>query len=323
MFNRQLLISCIIVTFIAFTPLLGAAADFPKKDITMIVPWGAGGGTDTISRTLVKNAKKYLGVNINVVNKTGGMGAIGMGATANSRPDGYTVGTITFQLSTYQLMGLSKLTYKDFNLIQMINQSPAAITVAANSKWQSMQQLMDYAKKNPGLVTVGHSGAGGSWHLAIASLATANGVKFNYVPFDGSAPNRAALIGGHVDVATSGIDEMLQLYKAGKVRILAVNALKRHISFPNVPTIAEAGFPNSAPVMDWRGIATAKGVAPERMQVLEKGFKAMFNDPEFKKLARELALPLSYKNTNKFNGFLAGMENSLKPALKNVGLLKQ
>ena len=187
----------------------------------------------------------------------------------------------------------------------------------------AFEQLMDYAKKNPGLVTVGHSGAGGSWHLAIASLATATGVKFNYVPFDGSAPNRAALIGGHVDVATSGIDEMLQLYKAGQVRILAVNALKRHASFPDVPTIAEAGFPNSAPVMDWRGIATAKGVSPERMQVLVKGFKAMFNDPEFKKLAHELALPLVYKDPKEFNGFLGGMENSLKPALKDVGLLKQ
>ena len=98
MFNRKSLISCFIVTLFALTASLGAAADYPEKDITMIVPWSAGGGTDTISRTLVKNAKKYMGVNINVVNKTGGMGAIGMGAVANSRPDGYTVGTITFQL---------------------------------------------------------------------------------------------------------------------------------------------------------------------------------------------------------------------------------
>jgi tripartite-type tricarboxylate transporter receptor subunit TctC len=78
-----------------------AAGKFPAKDITLICPWSAGGGTDTISRALVKNAKKYFGVNVNVVNKTGGMGAVGMGAAANARPDGYTVGMITFQLSTY------------------------------------------------------------------------------------------------------------------------------------------------------------------------------------------------------------------------------
>ena len=89
------------------------AADFPSKDITLICPWSAGGGTDTISRALVKNAKKYFGVNVNVVNKTGGMGAIGMGAASTARADGYTVGMITFQLSTYQSMGLAKLSYPD------------------------------------------------------------------------------------------------------------------------------------------------------------------------------------------------------------------
>ena len=151
----------LIMVFAFYNP---AAAKFPAKDITLICPWSAGGGTDTVSRALVKNAKKYFGVNVNVVNKTGGMGAIGMGAAANARPDGYTVGMITFQLSTYRSMGLAKLSYRDFNLIQLVNQSPAAISVAADSKWKSLKQLMDYAKKNPGIVTVGHSGAGGGGH---------------------------------------------------------------------------------------------------------------------------------------------------------------
>ena len=128
-----------------------------------------------------------------------------------------------------------------------------AISVAADSKWNTLREVMDYAKENPGIVTVGHSGAGGAWHLAMASIATMNDVKFNYVPFDGAAPTRTALIGGHIDVATTGIDEMLQLYKAGQVKILAVNNLTRHALFPEVPTIAEAGYPN--PILDWRGSA--------------------------------------------------------------------
>ncbi len=299
-----------------------AAGGFPAKDITLICPWSAGGGTDTISRALVKNAKKYFGVNVNVVNKTGGMGAVGMGAAATARPDGYTVGMITFQLSTYQSMGLAKLSYRDYNLIQLVNQSPAAISVAADSKWKDLKQLMDYAKDNPGIVTVGHSGAGGGWHLAIASIAVKNDIKFNYVPFDGAAPTRTALIGGHIDCATTGIDEMLQLYQAGQVRILAVNNTKRHALFPDVPTLAEAGFPNPNPILDWRGLAAPKGVPQKNMAILVKGFKGCFDDPEFKALADKLGLPLVYEDPAGFEKFLQAMEETLVPALKSVDLYK-
>lgn len=316
------IISAIFALFMVFAFYNPAAAKFPAKDITLICPWSAGGGTDTISRALVKNAKKYFGVNVNVVNKTGGMGAIGMGAAANARPDGYTVGMITFQLSTFHSMGLAKLSYRDYNLIQLVNQSPASISVAGDSKWKTLEQLMGYAKKNPGIVTVGHSGAGGGWHLAIASIAVTNDIKFNYVPFDGAAPTRTALIGGHIDGATTGIDEVLQLYQAGKVRILAVNNLKRHQLFPQVPTIADAGFPNPNPILDWRGLAAPKGVPKETMDVLVKGFKQCFEDPEFVKLANELGLPLVYADPQGFGKFLQGMEKTLIPALQSVGLYK-
>ncbi len=318
----SLLFAVAVLSAIIAVGNIAVAADFPAKDITLICPWSAGGGTDTIARALVKNAKKYFGVNVNVVNKTGGMGAIGMGAASTARPDGYTVGMITFQLSTYKSMGLAKLSYRDYNLIQLVNQSPAAISVAADSKWKDLKQLMDYAKKNPGIVTVGHSGAGGGWHLAIASVSVQNEIKFNYVPFDGAAPTRTALIGGHIDCATTGIDEMLQLHQAGKVRILAVNNTTRHSLFPDVPTMEEAGFPNASPILDWRGLAAPKGVPQDKMDVLVKGFKGCFNDPEFQALAKKLGLPLVYEDPQGFGKFLKGMEETLVPALESVNLYK-
>ncbi len=308
--------------FVVFAVSNLTAADFPAKDITLICPWSAGGGTDTIARALVKNAKNYFGVNVNVVNKTGGMGTIGMGGAASARPDGYTVGMITFHLSVYRLMGLADLSYRNFNLIQLVNRSPASISVGADSKFKTLKEVMEYAKENPGIVTVGHSGAGQSWHLAIASLATLHNIKFNYVPFDGAAPTRTALIGGHIDVATTGIDEVLQQYKAGQVRILAVNALERHPLFPDVPTIAEAGYPNPNPVFDWRGLGAPKGVPEDRMQILVKGFKGCFEDPEFRQLADQLGLPLVYKDPEGFKEFLSGMEETMEPTLKSVGLYK-
>jgi tripartite-type tricarboxylate transporter receptor subunit TctC len=297
------------------------AADFPAKDITLVCPWSAGGGTDTLSRALVKNAKKFMGVNVNVVNKTGGMGAVGMGDVANAKPDGYTVCMLTTQLSTYRLMGLADLSYRDFDLLMLLNRSMGVIAVKADSQWKTMKDLIDYAKANPGKLTVGHTGAGGAWHLAMASLATSNNVEFTYVPFDGAAPSRTALLGGHVDVVPAGVDELLQLYQSKKIRVLAIAADERHPAMPDVPTYAEAGFP-SDPISDWRGLGAPKGLDPKVKAKLEEGFKKCFDDPEFKKLADELAIHLVYKDASAFEKFLAGMEKTLEPALKSVGLLK-
>jgi tripartite-type tricarboxylate transporter receptor subunit TctC len=310
-----------LVLCLTFGGSMVTAADFPAKDITLVCPWSAGGGTDTLSRALVKNAKKYFGVNVNVVNKTGGMGAVGMGDVAHGTPDGYTVCMLTTQLSTYRLMGLANLSYRDFDLLMLLNRSMGVIAVKADAPWKTMKELMDYAKANPGKLTVGHTGAGGAWHLAMASLATTNNVEFTYVPFDGAAPSRTALLGGHVDVVPAGVDELLQLYQSGQIRVLAIAADQRHPAMPDVPTYAEAGFP-SDPISDWRGLGAPKGLDPKVRAKLEEGFKKCFDDPEFKKLANELAIQLVYKNAADFQKFLANMEVTLEPALKAVDLLK-
>ena len=315
---KKILFLC--AALFAFTT--SASADFPDKDLTLIVPWSAGGGTDTIARALVKNAKKYIGVNVNVVNKTGGQGVVGMGAIKLARPDGYTVGLITFGLSTYKLMGLSDMTYRDFELLQLLNQSSAALSVKKGSNWSSLDEVMKYAKANPGEVTLGHTGAGVAWHLSAASLGVLYDVDFNFIPFDGGAPTRSALLGGHVDLAATGIDEVKQLHEADEIDILAVNALTRHPAFPNVPTLAEAGYKIDAPILDWRGLALPKGVPADRVKILEEGFKKMFEDPEFRKYCEEVGLILVYEDSEGFGIFLENMENVLKPTLDSVGLLK-
>ena len=311
----------LFVAIFAFST--SASANFPEKDITLIVPWSAGGGTDTIARALAKQGKKHLGVNVNVVNKTGGQGTIGMGATKLARPDGYSVGMITFGLSTYKLMGLSDMTYRDFELLQLLNQSSAAISVKADSQFQTLDDAMKYAKENPGIATLGHTGAGAAWHLSASSLAVLHDTKFNYIPFDGGAPTRTALLGGHVSLIATGIDEVKQLSEAGQVKILAVNALERHPSFPDTPTLEEAGYKLDSPVLDWRGLALPKGVPADRVKVLEAGFKKMFDDPEFVEFTKSVGLMLVYKDAEGFEGFLSGMEKALEPTLEAVGLLKK
>lgn len=319
MITYRTLIAGVSMSFVAATAM---AADYPAKDITMIVPWSAGGGTDTIARSLVAEAKNCFGANINVVNKTGAVGAVGMGATAAARNDGYTVGLITFNLSSYGPLGQTDLSYRDYDLIQLINQSPGAISVAANSEWQTLDDLMVYSKENPGVVTVGHSGTGGAWHLSAAALATEHEASFNYVPFDGSANVRTALLGNHVAVAATGIDEMKQLLEAGEVRVLAVNALERADAFPDIPTVSEAGYAVEAPIYDWRGLAAPKGMKPEVREDIVQGFKSCFDSAGFQALAEERGLPLVYKGPVDFEGFLADMEVSLAAAITDLGIGK-
>lgn len=300
-----------------------ARAAFPERDITLVVPWAAGGGTDTLARTLAKNGKKYFGVNMNVVNRVGGVGVIAMNSVATAKPDGYTVGVITDYLSLYTLLGISELSFRDFDLVALLNRSPAGISVRRDSPYKNFRELLEYAKANPGVLTVGHAGPGQAWHLAMASLALKYGLKFAYVPFDGSAPVRTALVGGHISVATTGIDEVLQFYQAQQVRILGVNSLTRVAAFPDVLTFAEAGYPLESPIFAWRGLAVAKGTPPEALKVLRDGFRKAAEDPDYVKLMDDLALPRTYAEYDKFGEFLAETEKTLSPVLDSVGLLKK
>ena len=323
MMRRFGLVLAAALTLIWMLPSPALAAGFPDRDITLVVPWAAGGGTDTLARTLVKNGKKYFGVNINVVNRVGGTGAVGMNSVATGKADGYTVCMITFNLSTYKLIGLSDLTYKDFDLIALLNRSPAGFSVKTDSQFKTLKDLMDYAKANPGVVTVGHAGPGQPWHLSAALLAQTHGVKFTFVPFDGAAPTRVALVGGHITMASTGMDEMLQFYKTKQSRFLAAVTPARNPFFPDVPTVAEAGYPIENPIFDWRGLAVAKGTPPEILKVLRDGFRKAAEDPEYVKLLDDLTLPRAYMEYDKFGEFLAGLEKSMGPVLDAVGLLKK
>ena len=119
------------------------AAGFPERDITLVVPWAAGGGTDALARTLTKNAKQYIGVNVAVVNRPGGNGVAGMQSVATAKPDGYTLGLVTFHLSSYRLTGLSQLSYRDFEPIMLLNRSPTGFLVKADSPYKSMKELVE------------------------------------------------------------------------------------------------------------------------------------------------------------------------------------
>ena len=173
------------------------------------------------------------------------------------------------------------------------------------------------------MLTVANSGAGANTHLSAVTLAKNTGIKLSFVPFDGGAPARTAMVGGHVSSLVSGPDEVLQYVKTGQVRLLAMVGEQRHPSFPDVPTVAEAGFPMQKIIYDWRGIAAPKNMPADVQKMLSDGFAKMANDPDFITLMDQAALQRVYMNGPDFGNFLGGMETALEPALAEVGLLKR
>ena len=316
-----LVIAIFLSGLLLLSPLTATAGKFPSKDITLVCPWAAGGGTDTVARALVKNAKKYLGVNVNVVNKTGGGGVVGQTAVAQARNDGYTVGLLADANHSYYLQGKTKLGfYKGLDPLCMVNWSMTACSIRSDDKrFSDFKTFVDAAKKNPGQLTCAVSGVGGPWHLTMAIFAEKNGLKFTWVPFGGAAPSRTAMIGGHTDFTVTGIDEMLPFYQSKQAKIIAYFAPERHKAFPDVPTAAEFGYPLSSGT--FRLINLPEGVPPDRKATLLKGFEGCFNDSEFRALMKKLGLVPYWAAGDDLKKIIVEADTNLKVGLKAVGLI--
>lgn len=315
------LILALVMSLVISASALEAKVNFPTKPITVICPWTAGGGTDTILRALCKQAEKYLGQTITVVNQTGGGGAVGHAAIMNARRDGYTVGMITFELNSLPPQGLIPFTYKDFDPLMRVNVDAPALTVAKNSPFNTVQDFINYAKAHPNELTIGNSGPGSVWHIAAGLMSTKTGIKVKYVPFDGAAPAVTALVGGHISAVSVSVAEVQGQVKAGQLKILGVMDTKRSDLFPEVPTFREQGL--DITFGTWRGLALPKGVNPEIKQILADAFKKAYEEPEFKELAAKLGLGLAYQDGKEFGEFLAQNYNDVKEVMDQLGLSKK
>jgi tripartite-type tricarboxylate transporter receptor subunit TctC len=276
-----------------------------------------------VARALVKNAKKYFGVNINVANKTGGGGVVGQTAVAQGRPDGYTVGLLADANHSYYLQGKTKFGFLGNGIegLCLVNISYTAASMRSSEKrFKDFKEFVAYGKKNPGQLTCAVSGVGGPWHITMASFGVKNDMKVIFVPFGGAAPSRTAMIGGHVDFTVTGIDEMLPFYQSGQAKIIAYFGDKRHERFADVPTSTELGFPHMGGT--FRLVSIPEKVPAERKAILLKGFKACFNDPEFIKLMGELGLVRAWKEGDDLKGFMNDSFENMKVGLRAIGLIK-
>ncbi|MDI3381238.1 Bug family tripartite tricarboxylate transporter substrate binding protein [Xenophilus aerolatus] len=264
--RRRLALAATAALALAIGVPAAAQSDFPNKPIELVVPYQPGGGTDALARAFADASRKFISQSIVVVNKPGAGGAIGWQEVINSRPDGYRLAVLTVELLTLPHLGLAKFKYDDFQPIAQLNADPAAITVKAESPWNTIEEFLADAKKKPESMRVGNSGNGSIWHLAAAALEDKTGTKFNHIPFQGAAPAVLALMGGHIEAVAVSPAEVTTYVQAGKLKTLMVMADKRVKGFEQVPTAKEKGIDLS--IGTWRGLGAPKNTPPEVMAKL-------------------------------------------------------
>jgi tripartite-type tricarboxylate transporter receptor subunit TctC len=312
-------LAAVALTTLGFAP---AQAAYPERPITLIVPWGAGGGTDATGRILASLMERQLGVPVSVVNRTGGSGVVGHSAIATATPDGYTLGVITVEIGMMHWQGLTDLTYDDYTPLVLYNADAAGLQVRADAEWQNAQQLLDAIKANPGQHKASGTGQGGIWHLAIAGMLQKAGIPPDaapWVPSQGAAPGLQDLVAGGVDIVTCSVPEAQALLEAGRVRSLAVMSAERNPTFHDVPTLKEAtglGWTIAA----WRGVAGPASMPQGVVDTLVPVLKEIHDGQEFRDFMAQRGFGVVWRDPEGFREYMAESNEALGSVMKAVGI---
>jgi len=301
-----------------------AMAEYPDRPITIIIPWGAGGGTDATGRMIGTVLQQELGVPVNVINRTGGSGVVGHSAIATAAPDGYTLGVITVEIGMMHWVGLTELSGKDYTPLGLYNVDPAGVQVAADAPWGNVADMLADFKANPGKYNGSGTGQGGIWHLALAGMLSADGIDPNnvpWVPSQGAAPALKEMVAGGVDIVTCSPTEAGPLAEAGKVKILAVMDTNRMQAFPDVPTLKEAAGLDWT-LGAWRGFVGPKGLPQEIVDKLVPAFKKVTEAKAFVDFMNSRGFGIVYKEPADFVSFMAASDANLGKVMKEVGIAK-
>ncbi|MDV7145109.1 tripartite tricarboxylate transporter substrate binding protein [Tropicimonas sp. TH_r6] len=296
----------------------------PERAVTYVVPWGAGGGTDANSRMLASLLSQEFGQPFNVVNRTGGNGVTGHSAIARAKPDGYTVGAVTVEIDTMHWAGLTDLTYENVTPIALVDIVPAGFTVGKDSPYGSVQEVLDYAKANPGELTASGTAQGGIWHLALAGLLNAEGMDpeaIRWIPSKGAAPAMKELMAGGVDVVTVAQSEAKTLIEQGELKGLGYMHSERMAALPDIPTTAEtleSGWTLAAFIT----VSGPEGMDSEIACSYEKAALKVMGSPEWAEFKASRGSDVVLMGTNELNKFVAESDVALGETMKAIGLAK-
>jgi tripartite-type tricarboxylate transporter receptor subunit TctC len=297
-FLRWAIALMVIAAVMAFLVLPASAQNYPTKPLVLIVPY----------------VQPHLGQAIVVENKPGATGQVGWTAIAKARPDGYTLG----YFSTPSIL-LVKMLHEDvpfqisdFEYIANIQIDPAVIVVHPDSPFKTMNDLVEYAKKNPGKLNIGGDGPQSNYHLQAVVIEKQLGIKMNFVSYSGSGSVIPALLGKQLDVGIPSISSAVPQIEEKRLRALALIDTEKFALLPGIPLIKAATGVDVSPIgASLRGIMIPKGVSPEKVKVLESAFAKLMKDPKFIDKAKETGIILKYMTGKQFSEALAGDEREL------------
>ena len=301
--------------------LTGAAEVFPSKNITLIAPWPAGGGSDALMRAFAESASRALGVTVVVENKPGAGGTLGATAMVSAKPDGYTLTQLP--LGVYRLPHMQKTSFdplKDLTHIVGLTGYTFGIVATANAPFQSLKEMVSYAKANPGQLEYGSTGTGTTPHLAMEEFSQKAGIRLNHIPYKGSAEIMQAILGGQIRMMC-GIPEYAPWVKDGKLRLLATLGRQRSRAFPDVPTVQETGW-NTVSESPF-GIGGPKNMDPAVVAVLHDAFKKTLEDPKVLEMLERFSQPVIYMNSGDYTRYAQQTFEIEKNTIERLGMSKK
>ena len=319
-FSRSLIALSLGLTF----GHTAVAQTYPSRPITMVVPWGAGGGTDATARIVAAMMEKEMGQPVNVVNRTGGNGVVGHSAIASAPADGYTLGMITVEISMMHWAGLTDLKPTNYTPLALMNIDPAAVTVRADSPYKTVNDLLAAIKANPGKFKASGTGQGGIWHLALAGMLKDQKMEISaapWVPSNGAAPAMNDLAAGGIEFVTCSLPESRALIDAGKARPLTIMANQPSGLYPNVPTLKTATGSNWA-IGAWRGIAGPKGLPADVQAKIGAVLKKIYDSPDYQGFMQQRGFGVVYADAKGFEQFMAKGDSDMGTVMKSLGLAK-
>ncbi len=302
--------------------------DYPKSAMEFIAPSGAGGGWDLTIRTVAKTLgdTKLVSVPMPITNKTGGGGGVNLSYMQTKKGSDNLISVYSPPIILINLNGSTKFSYKDTTPIAGLISDYAAFAVKADSKYKNINEVMDALKKDPKSVKIGgNSSAGSMDHIQFLIIAKAAGVTnlkdIDFISFqDGGAS--AQVLGGHLDLLTTGISDVAQLAESGKIRVLAQTADKRvgTGAVAQIPTCKEEGI--NATFTNWRGLFGAPGMPDYALKYWQDTLKKMVETPEWDAACKQNGWDKTYMNTEDFNKFLDKTNEDYKSILTEIGMLK-
>ncbi|OLC37648.1 MAG: hypothetical protein AUH81_05775 [Candidatus Rokubacteria bacterium 13_1_40CM_4_69_5] len=324
--RRNLVVSVVLLA-LALTPLgpgrLGAESDYPSRPIEFIIPFPPGGPADTAARIIQPKLSAGLGVPIVLVNKAGGGGALGADYVAKSKPDGYTVFAATNAPLTIVTAIQPDVSYRpsDFAPIGSSMADLGVIVARAGSPWKTLEEFVDYARKNQGKLSYGSAGLGTVSFFMVELFKASYGLDITHVPFQGGGPVKNAIMGGHVTIASSGLNSFAPLIKSGDLIPLATSAPKRVSAFPDVPTLAEKGFPEAS-LNIWMALFVPAKTPREVVAKLAKALEKTMKEPSVVAAAEKAGMVVDYRGPTATAKLVETEHEAVKKVVARLGIGK-